>query len=90
VRGILLVYTAPKLSHVFAEGCRLKDLNPDQLFLALGIQAYIFKHGLQADATLVPLPKWVAKKPIMRAEVVRKLVEPLKQSSSAFPNVCDN
>lgn len=66
----------------------MREVNPEQLFVALAIQAYLAQHGLKrSDQLKGHLPDWVLSKSILKPSRVGKLVEVLKASSSAFPQV---
>ena len=67
----------------------LEALNPDQLAVGLAIQAYLRKHGLLKHKDLEgKLPRWLlTSKRILKGKRVFKLQEPLKASSSAFPQM---
>ena len=67
----------------------LETLNPDQLGVGLAVQAYLRKHGLLKHKDLEgKFPKWLlTSKRILKGKRVYKLLEPLKASSSAFPQM---
>jgi len=71
------------------EELSLEALNPDQLGVGLAVQAYLRKHGLLKHKDLEgKLPRWLlTSKRILKAKRVYKLLEPLKASSSAFPQM---
>lgn len=64
-------------------------LNPDQLGLALVLQDYLRQHGIRKEKGLEGrLPRWLlSSKRILKCKRIHKLIEPLKASSSAFPQV---